>query len=124
MSRAFAPGTTTMVFSPASSTVIERHAGRLVHPPYGGEVDAVRGQQRERLAGRLVLAHRGEKGHVSAQPAGGEGLVGALAAGHPAVVRGRDRVAAGGQPGDPGDQVQVHAADHHDPHAATPCQRI
>ena len=86
VSRAFAPGTTTIVFSPASSTVMSATPVGPSDPPYAGQVDAVGGQQRERLAGRLVVADRGQKRDVSAEPAGGQGLVGALAAGHPAVV--------------------------------------
>ena len=69
---------------------------------------------RQRLVRERVVADRADEGHVGAEPRARDGLVRALAAADAVEGRVRDRLARPRQPLDPGDEVEVDAADDGD----------
>ncbi len=75
------PAPVTMTFSPFASTVISATPGRPVAARDGGKIDARGGKFRQRDLGEGVGADRADHGDARAGAAGGQRLVGALAAG-------------------------------------------
>ncbi len=106
-----------MVFSPASSTVISASpVGAPVHALHVTDVDAVVAQRREQEVAALVGPDAPDHRHVLPEARGGDGLVGALAAGV-ALRRAAEHGLAGRrQPPHADHEVDVEAADDADAH--------
>src|SRR5205823_11422009 len=72
-----------------------------------------------RLTRLRIVADRGDQAHLPAEPAHGQRLVRTLAAGHPGELGGGDGLARLGSARHARHQIEVHAADDDDLHAAT-----
>ena len=110
----FAPGETTIVVSPSSSTVISATpvgAIRLVEI----ELDPRCSQPGERLGSERVAPDGADHANIRAEPGARNGLVRALAAGKPLERRAGHRLAGTGQRRAARDEIEVDRADDADP---------
>src|SRR5690606_532319 len=98
-------------------------AARAGDPAEEGHVDAGVREGVAHLGAEGVLADRAEERHFGARAGGGDGLVGALAAGHGAEVAAGHGLAQFGGLGDVGDQVHVGAAEDGDHWCINSCVR-
>ena len=111
---ALAPGDSTIVFSPFSSTVMMATPVVPRRRVDAGEIDAGRGELAEGDFADVVIADRADEVNLRAGSSRRERLVGALAAGDQRIVGAAHRLARMRRARHPADEVDIDRAEDGD----------